>query len=167
MKKLNFVAIFLAPVILLLGCNNYNPKKDNIIFRYQHHIVADFKAKTIEVKMIKYNEVLTLSKEEENEIYSAFNRNRIDQFKGEVIVSDSLPITPIIYSEFKIYHEGTLKSSLLINEDYNEEQNSAEEKDRVADFRDIVKRVLMKNKSFKLAKDSLDRYFEENNMFYL
>ena len=162
MNKLSFIALF-----LFLSCNNYNYTKDDIIFTYQHHIGVDFKTKTIEVKMIKYNGVLELSKDEENKIYSAFNKSGIGKLKGEIVVSDSLPITPIIYSEFKIYQEGTLKSSLLINEEFQKKQSSVNEQDRIADFRDVVKQILDRNKSFKLAKDSLDRYIEKHNLFEL
>lgn len=167
MKKLSFIALFLFSNILFLSCNNYASRKDDIIFTYQHHIVVDFKTKAIEVKMIKYKGVLELYKDEENKIYSAFNKSGISKLKGEVVVSDSLPTTPIIYSEFKIYENGSLKSSLLINEDYQKKQNSAEEQDQIANFKDVVKQVLDKNKSFNLAKDSLERYIKRHNLFNL
>lgn len=165
MKNITFRILFSIFTIISLGCNSSD--KYNIVFRYQHYIVVDFKTKMIDVEMIKYKTVLELSKDEENKIYSAFNKSGIGKLKGEVIASDSLPITPIIYSEFRIYHKGILKSSILIDDGYKKKQNSVEEEDRIADFRDAVKKLLDKNRSFKFAKDSLERYTKQHNLFYL
>lgn len=78
-----------------------------------------------------------------------------------------MPITPIIYSEFKVYRKGNLKSSLLIDEGYEKNQNVFNEEHSIADFRDFINEVLAKNRNFKLAKDSLERYKGQHNLFDL
>lgn len=165
MKKINIVFLLLFTV--LLGCNNYNPNTDNIIFRYQIQTVVDFKEKHISIEMINYKGVLKLSKDEEEKIFSSFNKNKIGKLKGEIFVSDSLVLTPIIDSEFKVYKRQDLILNAIINEGYETEQTSNSEKNRVADFRDTVKKVLLKNESFRLALDSLNRHIKQHNLFLL
>ena len=166
MKKISVMLISLT-FSILLGCNNYNPHKDNIVLRYHNWVEVDFKNRTIDIEMIKYKGILTLSDDEEKRVITAFNDNGIGELKGEIFVSDSVVSTPIVDFKFKVYINGKLTSDVSINEEYKKEKVLEEKKDKVVDFRDTVKVILLNNESFKLAIDSLNNYIHINNVFLL